>query len=408
MDATFREMLTPSEADAALAASMPRYAPVTLPLSKCHGRILHAPIAADRAQPPFDRVAMDGIAFAYAAWEKGLRRFALEGLQRAGEPAKRLKAEGGCLEVMTGSVLPAGADCIMPVEELRIEAGHAVLKESAPAAERFRFVHRAGGDCAAGEILVPAGTLLEAPHIGAAASFGYADLLVAASPSVAVVATGDELVDVGRVPLPHQIRKSNPYAVEAALRKLRLDRVALMHSRDDKDRLRARLEGVLGKCEILILTGGVSMGKTDYVPGVLQDLGVRPVFHKIRQQPGKPFWFGVGPGGMPVFGLPGNPASVLVCLHRYVLPALRRALGEPEGNLGATPVVLAEGAGASGALTRFRPVTCAWDAEGRLRARFVGNQGSGDFSGWSKAEGFVELGAGESWEAGRVVGLWRW
>lgn len=427
MDAAFREMISPAEADALLAEAIPRYAPVTLPLSRCLGRILRQAITADRAQPPFDRVAMDGIAFSFAAWEKGVRRFALEGMQKAGEPARRLKAESGCLETMTGAVLPVGADCVMPVEEIRIEDGHAVIGDTAPAAERFRFVHRAGADCAAGDVIVPEGALLDAPRLGAAASFGCKELRVGASPSVAVVATGDELVDVGRSPLPHQIRKSNPYAVEAALGKLHIDRVALLHSRDDKDRLREKLSGVMGKCDILILTGGVSMGHTDYVPGVLKDLGVRPVFHRIRQKPGKPFWFGVGADGKPVFGLPGNPASVLVCLHRYLLPALARALGGMSGGAitgsgsiggvtgglemaaGAIPAVLASASAPAGRLAQFRPVTCAWDAEGRLRAEWTGNQGSGDFSGWARSDGFVELAAGDGrWEAGRVVPLWRW
>lgn len=414
MDAAFREMISPAEADAMLAEAIPHYTPVTLPISRCRGRILRRPIAADRAQPPFDRVAMDGIAFSFAAWESGLRRFALEGVQKAGERPRRLKADTGCLEVMTGAVLPEGADCIMPVEEIRIGDGHAELGDKAPAPERYRYVHRAGADCAAGDVIVPEGALLDAPRLGAAASFGYKELFVSASPSVAVVATGDELVDVGRAPLPHQIRKSNPYAVEAALGKIRIDRVALLHSRDDKDRLREKLAGVMGKCDILILTGGVSMGHTDYVPGVLKDLGVRPVFHRILQKPGKPFWFGTGAGGKPVFGLPGNPASVLVCLHRYVLPALARALGGHPGGIQGTaaraiPVVLASASAPSGRLTQFRPVTCAWDAEGRLRAEWAGNQGSGDFSGWARSDGFVELAAGDApWEAGRVVPLWRW
>ncbi|MDB5103741.1 MAG: hypothetical protein JWP91_1430 [Fibrobacteres bacterium] len=420
----FREMISPAEADAILAAALPagRYAPVTLPISKCAGRFLREPIRADRAQPPFDRVAMDGIAFAFEAWEKGLRRFRVEGMQKAGQPAKRLQDRAGCLEAMTGAVLPQGTDCIMPVEEIRIEDGHAVLGERAPEAVRFRFVHRAGGDCAQGETIVPEGVILTAPHLGAAASFGMKDLKVGASPSVAVVATGDELVDVGREPSAYQIRKSNPYAIEAALRRSHIDRVALLHCRDDKARLRQCLEGLKGRCEALILTGGVSMGKTDHVPEVLREMGVRPLFHRILQKPGKPFWFGMGADGTPVFGLPGNPASVLVCLHRYVLPALRRAMGSPASQAdaspgptrpgwaaGSMPAILASGAGPSGRLTQFRPVTCGWDAEGRMRAAWAGNQGSGDFSGWARADGFVELEAGDApWEAGRLVPLWRW
>ncbi|HKP97904.1 MAG TPA: molybdopterin molybdotransferase MoeA [Fibrobacteria bacterium] len=407
MESEFREMISPSEADAALAAAMPRYSQVTLPLSRAQGRVLREPIRADRSQPPYDRVAMDGIAFSLTAWQRGQRRFAIQGEQRAGEPAKKLKSDDSCMEVMTGAVLPMGADCVAPVEDIRVEEGFALLDDAAGAPVRYRHVHRAGVDCAVGETLVPEGVLLTAAHIGAAAAFGMKDLKVTEPPSVAIVATGDELVDVGSEPMPHQIRKSNPFAIEAALRKRRIERVAMLHSRDDKGRLRSCLEGLRGKCDVLILTGGVSMGKTDYVPGVLLDQGVRPLFHKIRQKPGKPFWFGVGANGMPVFALPGNPASVLVCLHRYVLPALGRALGWTGEE--SVPAALEQGMAAPGKLAQFRPVICAHDEEGRLSARWVDNQGSGDFSAWSRADGFVEIPAGEE-EArpGRRVRFWRW
>jgi molybdopterin molybdotransferase len=401
-----KELISPAEADA-LLASIPRYSPVTLPLARCQGRVLREEIRADRAQPPFDRVAMDGIAFAHAAWERGLRRFAVEGMQKAGDKPRKLKSEAGCLEVMTGTVLPAGADCIAPAEDIRIEDGHAVLLERYGEAVRYRFVHRAGADCAQGDLVAAEGTLLEAPHLGAAAACGMKDLRVADAPMVAVVATGDELVDPGRMPLPHQIRRSNPSAIEAALHKRHIDRLAVLHCRDDAARLRAAIEGVLGKCHALILTGGVSMGRTDYVPAVLKDLGVRPLFHKILQKPGKPFWFGLAAGGRPVFGLPGNPASVLVCLHRYVLPALLRAQGAAgESHM---PALLAEGMGAPGKLTQFRPATFAWDGDGRLRAAWAANQGSGDFTGWARAHGFVEVPAGDApVEAGSVLKAWRW
>lgn len=402
-----RERIAPREADALLAEAIPRYMPVTLPLAECQGRVLRQDVRADREQPPFDRVAMDGIAFAHAAWQQGVRRFAIEGMQKAGEKPRALASATGCLEVMTGAVLPAGTDCIAPVEDIRVSDGHASLAEGYGEAVRYRFVHRAGADCALGDLLVAEGVLLEAPHLGAAASCGQSRLQVSAAPSIAIVATGDELVDPERRPLPHQIRRSNPYAIEAALRKRRIDSVSQHHCPDDAALLRACLEGVLGKCQALILTGGVSMGHTDYVPGVLKELGVRPIFHRILQKPGKPFWFGLAAGGVPVFGLPGNPASVLACLHRYVLPALLRAQGCASPT--HMPVALAEGMAAPGKLTQFRPATFAWDAEGRQRATWAANQGSGDFTGWARADGFVEVPAGaEAVAAGAVLRAWRW
>lgn len=402
-----QEMISPAEADALLSA-LPRTPDVTLPLARCQGRVLREDVAADRPQPPFDRAAMDGIAFAFAAWEAGTRRFPVQGTQKAGEKPRALRGPDGCLKVMTGAVLPEGADCIAPVEEVEFGDGRAAVREGF-AASPWRFVHRAGADCAAGEVLVPAGTVLEAPHLGAAAACGKKDLRVAETPGVAILSTGDELVEPGRRPLPHQIRRSNPHAVEAALRKHRIERAALLHSRDDAARLKAAVEGVLGKCQALILIGGVSMGETDLVPAVLREAGVRQVFHKILQKPGKPFWFGLAPGDRPVFGLPGNPASVLVCLHRYVLPALLRSLGATERSFAPLPCVADGEIAASGKLAHFRPAVFSWGEDGRLRARPVPNQGSGDFTAWGRAEGFVEVPPGDApTPAGAVLRAWLW
>lgn len=396
MDSGLREMIAAEEVEALLAARMPRFPSVAVPLSKAQGRILRGPLRADRVQPPFHRVAMDGIALSHAAWESGLRRFAIEGRQLAGEKPRRLKAPAGCLEAMTGAVLPEGTDCVVPVEQIEVADGHAVLREPERPLRPMQNVHRAGSDCAEGEIIAPEGVELTAPRIGVAAAFGVTSVPVAYSPSVAIVATGDELVDPSRIPAPHQIRRSNPYAIEAALRKRHIDRVALLHVRDEPGRIRRSVEGVMGKCDALITVGGVSMGKTDHVPSVLADLGIEPVFHKVRQKPGKPFWFGVGKRtglpGLPVFALPGNPASVLVCLHRYVLPALRLAMGgAPEPPSWAVLEEESPAAGAFTPLTLFRPATTRRLESGLLSAALVPNQGSGDFSAWGRCDGFVEI-----------------
>ena len=393
MDSGFREMIAAEEAEAVLAACMPRYPSVTVPLSKAQGRILRGPLRADRAQPPFHRVAMDGIALSHAAWEGGLRRFAIEGRQLAGEKPRRLVAPTGCLEAMTGAALPDGTDCVVPVEQIVVEGGHAVLRDPEKPLKPMQNVHRAGTDCAEGEVIAPEGVELTAPRIGVAAAFGVTSAPVAYSPSVAVLATGDELVDPSKVPAPHQIRRSNPHAIEAALRKRHIDRVALLHTRDEPGRIRRSIEGVMGKCDVLVTVGGVSMGKTDHVPGVLSEIGIEAVFHKVRHKPGKPFWFGIGRRAgqpvLPVFALPGNPASVLVCLHRYVLPALRLAMGgAPEP---AAWAVLEEDVPATGAVTQFRPVRVRSLETGVLSASLVPNQGSGDFSAWGRCDGFVEL-----------------
>jgi molybdopterin molybdotransferase len=399
----FQEMISAKEADERISRLLTDYAPITLPLSQCAGRILRQPLIADRAQPPFDRVAMDGIAIASSAYASGLRRFAIEGMQTAGEPSRTLISNTGCLEVMTGAVLPVGADCVIPVEELLVAEGYATILENTkpnkpsratPSVTPFRNVHRKGSDCDAGAIIVPAGTVLTSPHLGAAAAFGFPFLQVANGPSVAIVGTGDELVDPDKEPAPYQIRRSNTFAIAGALRRNGIDRIELLHARDEPSHLRRSLESVLGKYEVLILTGGVSMGKTDFVPGTLQELGVQPIFHKIRQKPGKPFWFGISATGTPIFALPGNPASALVCLHRYVLPALRKSMGYQ--GVDFVPAVLATDTGAPGKFVQFRPVLVSHDQEGRLRTTYVTTQGSGDFSGWARSDGFIELPAGDA------------
>ncbi len=356
---------------------------------------------------------MDGIAIASAAYVKGQRRFWIEGMQKAGEPQRQLSSQEGCLEVMTGAVLPHGVDCVVPVEEISVSEGYATLLETAKGGRAVsppkpnKHVHLAGSDCAAGDIIVPAGLNLTAPHLGAAAAFGCSTLQVAYAPSVAIVATGDELVDPSAEPLGHQIRKSNPYAIAAALQRCGVDRITHLHAPDERDALRKCIESQLGNCDMLILTGGVSMGKLDFVPGVLADLGIRASFHKIRHKPGKPFWFGVGPNGLPVFALPGNPASVLVCLCRYVLPALRKAMG----GKASMPMMAAldHDVPAPGNLTHFRPATILHTLDGSLHATLVAQQGSGDFSGWAKSDGFIELVPGDALlTAGSVVRFWSW
>ncbi len=383
-----RHFITPAEAEDLIRTSFPGYTPVTLPLAECQGRILAEDLRADRDQPPFDRIAMDGIAIATSDYRSGCRIFRVEGLQRAGDPPGRLSGPKGCLEAMTGAVLTQGADAVIPVEQLRFENGYAHLLPDCPPPSPYRHVHRAGSDCSSGDVIVPAGVRLQAPQLGAAASFGQTRLAVRKIPRFTIISTGDELVDTDQIPLPHQIRRSNPAAILAALRDAGCTEVTLLSVPDDRHRILEVTRTALYNSDALILTGGVSMGKTDYVPEVLRELGVVERFHKIRQKPGKPMWFGIGPDGRPVFALPGNPAAVLVCLYRYVLPALQ---GTDASASAPIPVRLPGLEWPSGSLTHFRPVRLHREADGAWRAEFISNQGSGDFSAWACADGFVEL-----------------
>jgi molybdopterin molybdotransferase len=239
------------------------------------------------------------------------------------------------------------------------------------------------------------------------ASAGCATVAVAELPRVAIVSTGDELVDVDEPLAEYQIRSSNDRAIEASLVRARLARVTRTHLRDDAATLRTELAALLAEADVLVLSGGVSMGKFDLVPGVLVELGARRLFHRVQQRPGKPLWFGVSARGQPIFALPGNPVSTLVCATRYLVPALRAAAGLARPP--AENVTLAASADALPELTHFIPVKLAWSAAGAALATPRPTNTSGDFAALAGTDGFVELPARrEAYPEGTAVRLFRW
>jgi molybdopterin molybdotransferase len=295
---------------------------------------------------------------------------------------------------------------VIPVEQVGIEEAHASLAEGLKV-EPWQNVHRRGTDTRQGSLLLHAGLRLRAPEIAIAASAGMARIRVSSQPMLAVISTGNELVEPGEPVLAHQIRRSNAYAIVSALREHGFQRVADDHLRDDASELRERLSFHLKTHDVLVLSGGVSMGKFDLVPGVLAELGVRTVFHKVAQRPGKPLWFGVGPGGTAVFGLPGNPVSTLVCFTRYVLPALLGSLGQSP--LPAERIALAAPVTFNPALSYFLPVRLEQDDWGRLWAQPCPTNGSGDYTALGGTDGFVELPPGpNTYPKGFVTRLYRW
>jgi len=399
-------VLTPAEADQLIGQHLQCLPIESLPLAQCAGAVLRENIYAERDQPPYDRVAMDGVALASEAVSAGERSFRIQAIQGAGDAPLTLGAKADCIEVMTGAVLPAGCDSVVPVEKLAIEHGQAALAPDVRV-EPWQNVHRRGSDTRQGALLLTAGQRLRAPEIAIAASAGMARIRVASQPMLAVISTGNELIEPGEPVLAHQVRRSNAYAIVSALREHGFQRVADDHLRDDAGELRERLRFHLETHDVLVLSGGVSMGRFDLVPQVLGELGVRTIFHKVAQRPGKPLWFGVAPSGAAVFGLPGNPVSTLVCLTRYVLPALRGSLGQsPER---AQRLALGAPITVTPALTHFVPVRLEADDWGRDWAVPAPTNGSGDFTGLAGTEGFVELPPGpNTYARGFVTRLYRW
>lgn len=380
-------------------------APVSRPLAEAHGMVLREDIAADRDLPPFDRVTMDGIALSVSALRGG-PRFAVEGTQRPGEEPLALKDPRGCFQVMTGAPLPGGCNCVVPFEQVTIEGDTAVLQARAPV-QRMQYVHRHGEDRKQGEIVLHSGAVLLSPQIAIIAAVGRASVFVSSTPRVAIVSTGDELVDLEATVTPYQARRSNSFALRSALRSCAASEVHLFHVRDDAAEIEARLRDVLAAHDLLILSGGVSMGRYDHVPAVLDKMAVKRLFHKVRQRPGKPMWFGVSRDNKPVFALPGNPVSAMVCFHRYLLPSLRRAmrmiLPMPESALLARKISFDE------PLTFFPPVRVRQLDDGRLSAAPVAYHGSGDFTALGESDGFVELPEDqEEFPEGTLARFHRW
>ena len=399
-------MLTPAEADLLIGQHLQCLPVESLPLAQCAGAVLRENIYAERDQPPFDRVAMDGVALDSRAASAGTRSFHIQATQAAGDPPLTLAAARDCIEVMTGAMLPVGCDSVVPVEQLSIEGDAAGLAPETRV-EPWQNVHRRGSDTRQGTLLLSSGVRLRAPEIAIAAGAGMARIRVSAQPMLIVISTGNELVEPGEPMLAHQVRRSNAYAIVSALREHGFQRVADDHLQDVAAQLHERLEFHLKTHDVLVLSGGVSMGKFDLVPKALEALGVRAVFHKVAQRPGKPLWFGVGPTGAAVFGLPGNPVSTLICFTRYVLPALRGSLGlQP-----AAPERLALGAPVTVTppLTYFLPVRLTQDDWGRSWAMPAPTNGSGDFTSLAGTDGFVELPPGpNTYPKGFVTRLFRW
>lgn len=374
-------------------------------LTSLHGRVLGSPIHATREQPPFNRVAMDGIAINFNSLKNN--SFPLEGIQKAGMSSLKLKDMASALEVMTGAVLPEGTDTVIPYERMNIENGVATLEENLEV-KLGQNIHKQGQDYAEGKLLLEAGTKLTAPAVAIIASQGLTHAEVKTYPKLAIVSTGDELIEPGKSCEPWQIWRSNAFGIKSELLSMGIpeDKVSLFHLEDEKEKVYESLKEILETHDGLIISGGVSMGKYDFVQVVMGDLGVKTHFYKITQKPGKPMYFGTGKKGQAIFALPGNPVSALVCMRRYVTPSLCTSLGEKEKQLN---VILEEDLSFKKEFTFFKAVSLNSNGEGGLTVKPHKSNGSGDFSSLGNSDGFIELPAHKTnFKAGEVYKFFPW
>lgn len=379
-----------------------------VPAATAAGRLLVSPVFAERDQPPFNRVMMDGMAVRAAALAQGQRRFRIAGMAAAGHAVPALTADTDAIEAMTGAMVPEGADCVIPVEELTREGDQLVVSEAAASsAQAGQNIHPRGSDCLAGASVLATGQRLGGVDIAIATGAGAATLAVRRQPRIAIISTGDELVEAGAPIAPWQVRRSNAHAVATALRAAGHTQLSDHHLPDDLPLLQAALGELLATHDVLVLSGGVSMGQFDHVPAALRALGVEQVLHRIAQRPGQPLWFGRGSAGQAVFGLPGNPVSTFVCAIRYVLPVLAHLEGATARQRGL-PVQLAAPAKTL-KVTRLLPVRLGVSGTGQLLATPRPPANSGDFLTLAGTTGLVELPGMEGpLPAGTVVPYWPW
>jgi molybdopterin molybdotransferase len=345
---------------------------------------------------------MDGIAISFNTFSTGTRDFPIEKVQAAGDEPYRLLNEGYCVEVMTGAILPEQTDVVIRVEDITISEGMA--KVNIHQVERFQNIHLCGSDKPAGTVLLKKGVLLGPVELSVAASVGKSTLKVLQYPKTVIVSTGDELVPVSEIPASHQIRISNSYAIFSFLKKWGIP-AEMIHLPDNEEHVQHKIKELLDQFELIILSGGVSAGKFDYIPKALKEAGIQSFFHKVSQRPGKPFFFGSNENTR-VFALPGNPVSTLLCVVRYLIPWLKESLGlahaiQPKVKLLKSIVFNAP-------LTFFVPVKLTANPETTiLEAYPLPGNGSGDFANLLDADGFIELPENENeFQAGHFFTFW--
>jgi molybdenum cofactor synthesis domain-containing protein len=399
-------MIPVAEAIRIVEAQTPRLPVETLALAGARGRVLAEDVVADTDLPPFDRATMDGYAVRAAdtsgATASAPVRLALVGEAAAGAGWRGELRPGEAVRIMTGAPVPAGADSVQQVEVTReLEGGAfvAIERESTTG----QFITKRATEITRGETVLRAGEMINAAKMAALASFGYAQVRVGARPRVSVLATGTELVDVSAQPGADQIRDSNTYSLLAYAEAAGATAARLPFAGDDAELLGRVIGQSAERADVLVLSGGVSMGVYDFTKTALRALGAEIFFERVSLRPGKPTVF-ARLGQTLVFGLPGNPVSVSVTFNLFARTAIRAMQGAREAALVEEDAVL--GRDVRGALERasYLPAKLRTDAAGRLVAEPLRWGGSSDFVAFTRADALVIVEAGaRAIEAGTIV-----
>ena len=364
------------------------------------GRVLKEEIFADRNFPPFNRVSMDGIAISHNSFVNGQSAYKIEGVQAAGSEQLTLNDTTNCIEVMTGAMLPLNCDVVIPYEQIAIENQIAsiVIEELI----FYKNIHKKGSDKNKGDFLISKNTLISSAEIGVLATVGKSKVKVAKNPRVMIVSTGDELVEVSQTPKEFQIRRSNVHTLVSLLKRKQIQ-ADTAHITDDKNTLKQKVNEFLESYDVLLFSGAVSKGKFDFIPEVLDELGVEKLFHKVAQRPGKPFWFGgttisiiskqdvnqdEKKSKTIVFAFPGNPISTFVSCVKYFYPWFDKSLGIESTNQNLA--ILANDITFNPSMTYFVQVKLE-NKNGSIYAIPIVGNGSGDLASLVEGGAFLEL-----------------
>tara|TARA_Y100000814_G_scaffold293043_1_gene273186 strand:- start:448 stop:1776 length:1329 start_codon:yes stop_codon:yes gene_type:complete len=402
-------VITVEKAQASIQDNMVPMPREMVPIESCLNRVLAEPLLADRDLPPFNRSTFDGFAIASQEAVNGGKTFSIEATAFAGEAEMHLQNSKACIEIMTGAPVPRGTDCVIKIEDTDTDGAVVQLKDGVIPKPGLG-IHPQGSDAQANHELLAPGCRMTAKEMAIAASIGKSELLVTKDPCISIVTTGDELVDIATHPLPHQIRRSNDLSLLLALRSAGYQQVERFHLSDDPEETEAFVADALSELDILVLAGGVSKGKKDYLPKALENAGVHKAFQWVSQRPGKPLWFGVSdvsPLHTRVFALPGNPVSCFTCLHRYVIPALNLSSGLNREYV--FQALLNKPFRFAPPLTLFLPATLSIDETARSWATPLPFNTSGDFVSVAGTDGFLELPAQQTeFEKGTALPFQPW
>jgi molybdopterin molybdotransferase len=372
-----------SEIETRLAAAGITPAIEVVPLGQAWGRVLAEEVMADRDYPPFNRSTRDGFAVRSQDVEHANTVLTLDGEVRAGEYFKGEVAPGHCVAIMTGAPLPAGADAVVMVEYTRSQGSKVEIERPVTPCEN---VVRKGSEAQAGQTIMTKGRRLRAGEMGLLASVGKGNVAVCVRPRVAVIPTGDEVVPIDRQPEWYQVRNSNSAMLAAVVTAAGADPWEIGIGADQKEALRSLIEKAL-EADMLLLSGGVSMGKYDFVEDVLADLGAEFYFRSVAIRPGKPLVFGQVRGKF-FFGLPGNPVSGFVTCNLFARPAIGVLMGSGFERPSFLRARLGKSVHHRTGLTTFMPARIE-TREAEPVVSLVGWQGSGDLVGVAEANGFL-------------------